>query len=38
VLQPKGWITATRYMYALAYTIRYDVIKKLHKMSDKMQL
>jgi len=29
LLQPKGWIaTIKRYMYTLAYTIQYDVIKK----------
>jgi len=39
VLQPKGWIATIQYMYSIAYTIQYDVIKKtLHKMSDKMQL
>jgi len=37
-LPPKGWIATTRYMYTLAYTTQYDVIKTLHKMSDKMQL
>jgi len=33
VLQPKGWIATTRYMY----TIRRNK-KTLHKLSDKMQL
>jgi len=27
VLQPKGWIATILYMYTLAYTIQYDVIK-----------
>jgi len=31
VLQPKGWIATIRYMYRLAYTIQYDVIKKRYK-------
>jgi len=38
VLQPKGWIATIRCMYTLAYTIQYDIVKTLHKMSDKMQL
>jgi len=25
VLQPKGWIATTRYMYTLAYTIQCDL-------------